>query len=772
MHTYTISVYKNIKSKTHDISINTLDILISSLQAKEQVQKEQLMCFIGGKMLDNSTRKKENVEYRSLLTYDIDTYDGTERDLFFTLDNLLEGYDYVYYTTSTHQYNAPRVRVCVGCNQTIKTELYETISKIVFEKIFNGTIVCDQSTHEVSRLMYVPNFDSLICCSTDNNYECKPFDIAAIDFNEYSKNNKALNVTDDKDNLVDTSILNISKDTVKDILEKYKSDDLEYKEWLCVAMGLSHQFNGSSDGLNLFVDWSLSNKRLKTKYITQDKIIKEATSQYKRIKNLKKSCITLRSVLKNIKAIDDLFFCDFSDVANIFISDDDDHKTYTEDDVIQPWLFPDYSITKNKKDEDVYKLKKSFRNYCFILEKYKFYIKYDFIKKEKKYFARDKEITKKSLKSRVISVLNINGLTKTFFEEMHDGYVDEYTQTFNIMNYFIGEWDGVDRLNSFFNTLVVDKQHEDVRNSYMLAFFKQCLYILQTENYSKSPRYVLALQGAQGAGKSSWVRSLLPLTLHKYIVTGVVLNLNKEHATSEIVKNVFCEICELGATKRKNDFEHIKAFLTSNTDSINDKYEDIKKEQRVCSFVCTFNDIEFFEDSTGSSRFLTLPIKSAIFDHSIDMSQIFAQIKAQYDVSNFVLDEAMIKRQNELNKDFYETKAIQEDFYTYFCFVDDAIRNKKFHEYTRVKANLTEVLQMMGYEKTASNFNALRYQLSKLFALNNVKPDRKKKFTILDKNVYQKTPQAIHDDAKRAADIDAAEILSFTKSKSTNSIDN
>lgn len=92
-----------------------------------------------------------------------------------------------------------------------------------------------------------------------------------------------------------------------------------------------------------------------------------------------------------------------------------------------------------------------------------------------------------------------------------------------------------------------------------------------------------------------------------------------------------CEIGELDSSLKK-DVARLKGFLTSNMDKIRKPYDRAPSEyQRRTIFAATVNDSNFLVDSTGNTRFWTIPVTKIDYNHGIDMQQYFAQILTIYE---------------------------------------------------------------------------------------------------------------------------------------------
>ena len=76
----------------------------------------------------------------------------------------------------------------------------------------------------------------------------------------------------------------------------------------------------------------------------------------------------------------------------------------------------------------------------------------------------------------------------------------------------------------------------------------------------------------------------------------------------------------------------LKAFITEENDKIRPPYARVDAEYpRTTIFAASVNDRQFLLDSTGNSRFWTIPAVKIDYQHTIDMQQVFAELKTVYD---------------------------------------------------------------------------------------------------------------------------------------------
>jgi putative DNA primase/helicase len=198
-------------------------------------------------------------------------------------------------------------------------------------------------------------------------------------------------------------------------------------------------------------------------------------------------------------------------------------------------------------------------------------------------------------------------------------------------------WDGADRLTNLFNTLDVDAAHYRYRELAVKTWLVQAVAAIDSAKHSPlknaTPKFelVLVLQGAQGAGKTTWFRSLLPKALGKYIIDGAHLDPADKDTVKKCIGSWICELGEIDSTFRRADIARLKAFLSNERDEIRLPYDRVASSfRRKTVFGASVNEYAFLVDSTGSRRFLPLAIKKCFDLNGLDLQQVWAQVWHMY----------------------------------------------------------------------------------------------------------------------------------------------
>ena len=175
---------------------------------------------------------------------------------------------------------------------------------------------------------------------------------------------------------------------------------------------------------------------------------------------------------------------------------------------------------------------------------------------------------------------------------------------------------------------------------------------------------VPVLIGAQGCGKTTFLRRLLPCQLREYYLDHLNLS-NKFDKEMALTNNLLVNLDELDAIRPT---QHAALKQTLSKSKVNGRpiYGASQEDRaRYASFVATTNNPHPLTDATGSRRYICVQIPDGHYINNvgeIDYDQLYAQVvhevveeKAPYWFSN---DE--VARIQELNQNFQEKKDMAE----------------------------------------------------------------------------------------------------------------
>ena len=181
---------------------------------------------------------------------------------------------------------------------------------------------------------------------------------------------------------------------------------------------------------------------------------------------------------------------------------------------------------------------------------------------------------------------------------------------------------------------------------------------------------VPTLIGAQGCGKTTFVRRLLPQHLREYYLDHLNLS-NKFDKEMALTNNLFVNLDELDAI-RPSQQSSLKQTLSVSKVNGRPIFGRAQEDRtRFASFVATTNNRHPLKDVTGSRRYICILIPDGqMIDNTgdIDYGQLYAQVtyelleqKAPYWFNN---DE--VARIQQLNQEFMEKKDLGEMFVACF----------------------------------------------------------------------------------------------------------
>lgn len=228
------------------------------------------------------------------------------------------------------------------------------------------------------------------------------------------------------------------------------------------------------------------------------------------------------------------------------------------------------------------------------------------------------------------------------------------------------EWDGKNRLSEFCETIEeADDFPPTFKIELILKWLISCVAAASMPA-GFSCRGVLTLQGAQSIGKTRWISRLISdkALSAKLIKLDVHMDASNKDSILLAVRHWIVEIGELDSSFKK-DVARLKGFLTNDRDKIRLPYD--RKEsnyQRRTVFCATVNASDYLVDTTGNSRFWTIPCKSINYEHDIDMQQVWAQVYHEFqnnpNLSEWWLNPAQEEELARLNQHHSVVNAISD----------------------------------------------------------------------------------------------------------------
>lgn len=194
-------------------------------------------------------------------------------------------------------------------------------------------------------------------------------------------------------------------------------------------------------------------------------------------------------------------------------------------------------------------------------------------------------------------------------------------------------WDGQDRLPALCDTVTVREGYPTGLRDILLRKWMLSATAAAIMPSGFKSRGVLTFQGAQGIGKTSWLKSLIDDAVLRDEVIKVDHHLDPSNKDSVIIASShwMTEIGEVDSSFKK-DIARLKGLLTSDFDKIRKPYARRETEQpRRTVFMATVNEHNFLVDATGNTRWWTIETAAINYTHGINMQQVFAQLAVMLD---------------------------------------------------------------------------------------------------------------------------------------------
>ena len=285
------------------------------------------------------------------------------------------------------------------------------------------------------------------------------------------------------------------------------------------------------------------------------------------------------------------------------------------------------------------------------------------------------------------------------------------------------KWDRIDRIQSGCDTVSTDEKIAYWKESAIMKFMvaAACASI---NDQSKKFKFksILTFQGAQGLGKTPWMRILCG-GLDDYFLQGHLLNPENKDSKITALKHWIVELGEVDATTKKADVAALKGFIDQYSDSNRLPYAaEISTWPRRTVFYATVNPSSFLIDNTGNDRFWCIPVLSLnLCDlEKIDMQQLWAQVyESTIELLNdgnfepWALTDGEREMQRALNESFRLLTPLEETILEEF--------NGRENEATLWQASLLDICEALGWSKSklsAKEKQSAKVMLDSMFKLS------------------------------------------------------
>ena len=250
---------------------------------------------------------------------------------------------------------------------------------------------------------------------------------------------------------------------------------------------------------------------------------------------------------------------------------------------------------------------------------------------------------------------------------VHSTLVKDY-HPFSLYLQELPAWDGTDRL--------VDLASRVSSEPYWVKYFHRWMLALMAQWMGKNVAFAncvapLLISEEQGWMKSTFCKSLIPEPLQAYYTDQMDLssggNFEGKLAVMGLINlDEFDRLTSRGMAKLKN-------LMQLSSLNIRKSYQkNYSQLPRIASFIGTSNRKDLLDDPTGSRRFLCVEVEHRIDCTDIDLSQIYAQLKAELEAGErywFTSEEEQeIQHHNEA---FYQVHPEEELFRNHFRAASD-----------------------------------------------------------------------------------------------------
>lgn len=269
-------------------------------------------------------------------------------------------------------------------------------------------------------------------------------------------------------------------------------------------------------------------------------------------------------------------------------------------------------------------------NVQFVLNGYDVKVRYNVITKKPHFDIPGIQLSADSgetAMTEIMSLMQMNGLMVGSVREFVMAISDRHR--FNPVADWIKSkpWDRVDRLRAIQEAVIVASDYPVALRDILMRRWLLSAVAAAVKPDGFHARGVLTFQGPQGAGKTSFLKALVPDHLRAtFVKVDHHLDAGDKDSILGAISHWIVEIGELDSSFKK-DVARLKGFLTTTHDKVRRPYgRDEMEYPRRTVFAATVNDTNFLVDMTGNTRWWTIEVASLNFAHGIDTQQLFAQL--------------------------------------------------------------------------------------------------------------------------------------------------
>ena len=228
-------------------------------------------------------------------------------------------------------------------------------------------------------------------------------------------------------------------------------------------------------------------------------------------------------------------------------------------------------------------------------------------------------------------------------------------------------WNGHNHVAALFNRIpgITSEQL-----SYLCIWFRSAVAHWEQMDVLHGNECVPTLIGAQGCGKTTFIRRMLPPELRQYYLDHLNLS-NKFDKEMALTNNLLVNLDELDAIRPSH---HAALKQTLSKSKVNGRpiYGASQEDRaRYASFVATTNNQHPLTDATGSRRYICIRIPDGQYIDNvgdIDYGQLYAQVMYELHEQEapYWFNNQEVARIQQLNIEFTQKKDISEMIPTCF----------------------------------------------------------------------------------------------------------
>ena len=341
-------------------------------------------------------------------------------------------------------------------------------------------------------------------------------------------------------------------------------------------------------------------------------------------------------------------------------------------------------------------------------------------------------LTQKALNSIVIQakredVFEEGGSKSDIQEYINSEEVESYDPIQHYLNN-LPAWDGQNHVAKLFSRLPgISSEQLNFLTIWMRSAVAHWLQM----DVEHGNECVPTLIGAQGCGKTTFLRRLLPMHLREYYLDHLNLS-NKFDKEMALSNNLLVNLDELEAIRPS---QHAQLKQTLSKSKVNGRpiYGASQEDRpRYASFVATTNNPHPLTDPTGSRRYICMTIPEGQYiDNTgdIDYDQLYAQVlhELREDKAPYWFHNDEVARIQQLNQEYMEVKDIAELVEICFRKPNEGERVKALsckemltvikNKYTsleinhKTKVHLANAMKELGYESKEYHHSAQYYAI-------------------------------------------------------------